>query len=59
MGFCTPDETETFLSEAPRFEQILVDDGIFFFKFWLSIGRESQLKQCHQRRHDLLKIWKL
>ncbi|MCC2112563.1 MAG: polyphosphate kinase 2, partial [Hyphomicrobiales bacterium] len=30
-----------------------------FFKFWLNIGREMQLVQFHQRRHDPLKIWKL
>lgn len=59
MGFCTPQETKTFLREAPRFEQMLVDDGIHLFKFWLSIGREMQLKRFHDRRHDPLRVWKL
>ena len=59
MGFCTPEQTALFLEEAPRFEKMLVNDGIHFFKFWLSIGREMQLKRFHDRHHDPLKVWKL
>ncbi len=59
MGFCTEAETAKFLEEAPRFEQMLVNDGIRLFKFWLSIGREMQMKRFHDRRHDPLKRWKL
>ena len=59
MGFCTPEQTEAFLSEAPRFENMLVRDGIHLFKFWLAIGREMQLKRFHDRRHDPLKAWKI
>ncbi|MET3926837.1 polyphosphate kinase 2 [Devosia sp. 2618] len=59
MGFCTPEQTEHFLEEAPEFEKRLTRDGIHLFKFWLSIGREMQLKRFHDRRHDPLKVWKL
>lgn len=59
MGFCTPEQTETFLDEAPQFEKRITNDGIHLFKFWLSIGREMQLKRFHDRRHDPLKVWKL
>jgi polyphosphate kinase 2 len=59
MGFCTTGETESFLLEAPRFESMLVNDDIKLFKFWLSIGREMQLKRFHERRHNPLKTWKL
>jgi len=59
MGFCTPEQTETFLDEAPHFERRITNDGIHLFKFWLSIGREMQLKRFHDRRHDPLKVWKL
>lgn len=58
MGFCTPEEHEHFLAEAPRFEQSIVNDGIHFLKFWLNIGRETQLKRFHDRRHSPLKNWK-
>jgi len=59
MGFCTPEQYEKFLKETPRFEKMIVAEGIHFFKFWLDIGREMQLKRFHDRRHDPLKIWKL
>lgn len=59
MGFCTPEETAHFLEEAPRFEKMITNEGIHLFKFWLSIGREMQLKRFHDRRHDPLKTWKL
>ncbi|MBJ3786164.1 polyphosphate kinase 2 [Devosia sediminis] len=59
MGFCTPEQSERFLEEAPQFERQLTRDGIQLFKFWLSIGREMQLKRFHDRRHDPLKTWKL
>ncbi|MGO4835042.1 polyphosphate kinase 2, partial [Rhizobiaceae sp. 2RAB30] len=32
--------------------------GIHFFKFWLSIGQEMQLKRFHDRRHSPLRSWK-
>ena len=59
MGFCTPEQYERFLKETPRFEKMIVREGIHFFKFWLDIGREMQLKRFHDRRHDPLKVWKL
>ena len=59
MGFCTPEQVEVFLREAPQFEGMLVRDGIRLFKFFLTIGREAQLERFHERRHDPLKQWKL
>jgi len=59
LGFCTPAQTEAFLGEAPNFEQMLTNDGIYLFKFWLNISRLMQIKRFHQRRHDPLKNWKL
>lgn len=59
MGFCTPEQTASFLREAPQFERMIADEGIHFYKFWLEIGREMQLKRFHDRRHDPVKIWKL
>lgn len=59
MGFCTPAQSAAFLISAPRFERMVVDDGISVFKFWLDIGQEMQFKRFHDRRHDPLKVWKL
>ncbi len=58
MGFCTPAQNELFLEEAPHFEKGVVADGIRFYKFWLAIGQETQLKRFHDRRHSRLKNWK-
>jgi polyphosphate kinase 2 len=59
MGFCTEQEHRAFLRQAPRFEKLLSDDGIMLIKYWLNVGRETQLKRFHERRHDPLKVWKL
>lgn len=59
MGFCTPEQYKQFLAQVPAFENLIVDEGIHFFKFWLNIGREMQLERFHDRRHDPLKVWKL
>ncbi|MBO3758444.1 polyphosphate kinase 2 [Ciceribacter sp. L1K22] len=59
MGFCTKEQYEQFLIQVPDFEKLIVEEGIHFFKFWLNIGREMQLKRFHDRRHDPLRCWKL
>lgn len=59
MGFCTPEQHKQFLKQTPRLEKLITGDDIHFFKFWLDIGREMQLKRFHDRRHDPLKVWKL
>ena len=59
MGFCTEEQVSAFLRDAPEFEALLVRDGIRFFKFYLSIGREMQLLRFHERRHNPFKRWKI
>lgn len=59
MGFCTSEQTAEFLDEAPKFEAMLTRSGVRLVKFWLTIGREEQMRRLHARRHDPLKHWKL
>jgi polyphosphate kinase len=59
MGFCTEDQYQHFMEQVPRFEKLIQQDNIHFFKFWLDIGREMQILRFHDRRHDPLKVWKL
>jgi polyphosphate kinase 2 len=59
MGFCTREQVSKFLEETPEFEASLVRDGIWLFKFWLTVGHAMQIKRFHARRHDPLKSWKL
>ncbi len=59
MGFCTKSDVEDFFQEAPQFEAMLVQSGIKVIKFWLTVGREEQLRRFHARKNDPLKRWKL
>ncbi|WKD58494.1 polyphosphate kinase 2 [Corynebacterium caspium] len=59
MGFCTSDEYRRFLHQAPIFERLLVEDGIFLLKYWFSVSDEEQLKRFQERKHDPLRRWKL
>ncbi|MGC4026450.1 MAG: polyphosphate kinase 2 [Mesorhizobium sp.] len=58
MGFCTTDQHRKFLETTPHFEKMITNEGIHFFKFWLNLGQEMQLKRFHDRRHSPLTIWK-
>jgi polyphosphate kinase len=59
MGFADPDQVANFLREAPELEEMLTREGLRLFKFYLTVGREMQLKHFHERRHNPLKQWKL
>lgn len=59
MGFCTPAQTQAFLEQAPRFERLLVDDGILLFKYWLTVDQVQQEQRFAERLEDPLKRWKL
>ncbi|WP_407493160.1 polyphosphate kinase 2 [Pseudooceanicola sp. MF1-13] len=59
FGFCTDDQREHFFRQVPDFEQMLVDEGIYLFKFWLNVGRAEQLRRFLKRENDPLKQWKL
>ena len=59
MGFAKPEQVDAFLKAVPQFEKALVDDGILFFKYWLSCDQEEQEKRFAERLDDPLKRWKL
>ncbi|RKO65394.1 polyphosphate kinase 2 [Campylobacter sp. P255] len=59
MGFCTPSEHKKFLREVASFEEMLLDSGILFFKFYFSVSKQEQKKRFEQRRIDPLKQYKL
>ena len=59
MGFCTEQQTKDFLKQAPAFEQMLVDDGILLFKYWLTVDQAQQEERFAERREDPLKRWRL
>ena len=59
MGFADEAQVERFLAEAPRFERMLVDDGIHLFKYWLTTDQAQQEERLRERLEDPLKRWKL
>ncbi len=59
MGFCSDDQYQAFLAQAPVFEKLLVDDGIVLFKYWLCVNQVRQEERFAERAADPLKRWKL
>lgn len=59
MGFCTPEQHEAFLRDAPVFEQMIVQNDAPLIKLWLDISREEQAKRLKARETDPLKALKV
>ena len=59
MGYATDAQVETFLQQVPVFEQMLVDEGILLFKYWLGTDQDEQEARFAERHTDPLKRWKL
>jgi len=59
MGFCTQDEYEEFMREAPQFEKMLVYSGLHVIKFWFSVTPREQRTRFVIREVDPLRHWKL
>ena len=59
MGFCSDGQYHAFLKQTPVFEQLLVDDGIVLFKYWLTVDQAEQEERFAERLEDPLKRWKL
>ena len=59
MGFCTDNEYEVFMNQAPQFERMLVDSGIHLVKFWFSVSQKEQRTRFAIRQLDPVRQWKL
>lgn len=59
MGYCTPEQYELFMSQAPAFERMLIDDGIILIKYWFSVSDEEQQARFESRLKDPMRRWKL
>src|SRR5690606_4460620 len=42
MGFCSAEQYERFMEQAPQVERMLIDDGVRIIKFWFSINKTIQ-----------------
>ncbi|GAA1426741.1 polyphosphate kinase 2 [Microlunatus lacustris] len=59
MGFCSDAEHAHFLRQAPRFEELLVDDGFDLVKLWFSVSKREQSTRFLIRQIDPVRQWKL
>jgi polyphosphate kinase 2 len=59
MGFCTPEQHDQFLKDAPRFERLLTDSGILLIKFWFDISKAEQAERLAERVEEPLKRFKV
>ncbi|WP_244850954.1 polyphosphate kinase 2 [Caballeronia sp. SL2Y3] len=59
MGFCTPEQVQTFLKGVPLVERAIIDSGVILLKYWLEVSEEEQTRRLEARIHDERKIWKL
>ncbi|MEL7486076.1 MAG: polyphosphate kinase 2 [Pseudomonadota bacterium] len=59
MGFCTPEQHEAFMRDAPQFERTLVDSGVHLLKYWIHVSPEEQEQRFQDRAQDPRKRWKL
>ncbi len=59
FGFCTDAQRAHFFQQVQPYEEMLVEDGIHLFKFWMNVGRAEQLRRMMARESDPLKQWKL
>lgn len=58
MGFCTQQQYDEFIWQAPLFEQMLVKDGICLTKFWFSVSPAEQRTRFAIRLVDPVRQWK-
>jgi polyphosphate kinase 2 len=59
MGFCTPEETDRFLTLVPGVERAMADSAILLLKYWLEVSPAEQTRRLKSRINDPRKIWKL
>lgn len=58
MGFCSPQQYESFMVQVPEFEHMLYEAGTTIIKFWFSVSKEQQLYRFNRRLRNPLKMWK-
>ena len=59
MGFCTPEQYETFVLQAPVLERMLIQDGTSLTKLWFSVTQHEQRTRFAIRQLDPVRQWKL
>ena len=59
MGYCSPEQYDVFIRQAPVVERLLIEDGIIVLKYWFSVSDEEQQARFASRLADPMRRWKL
>ena len=59
LGYCTPEQSERFLTMVPLVERTMVEDGIILIKYFLNVSLDEQTRRLESRIDDPRKVWKL
>jgi len=59
FDFCTQEQHDHFYRQVNGVEEMLIDDGVLFFKFYLNISYKTQANRIKDREDNRLKSWKL
>ncbi len=59
MGWVEPEARARWFDQVGPFEKMLAEDGIHLVKYWINVGRATQLERFLDREKDPLKQWKL
>jgi len=58
MGFCSSQDYDEFIRQAPLFEQMLIENGISLTKLWCSVSPAEQRTRFAIRLVDPVRQWK-
>ena len=59
MGFCSDEQYEGFMDQAPKIERMLADAGVHVTKLWFSVTQQEQRTRFAIRQLDPVRRWKL
>ncbi|QBF47747.1 polyphosphate kinase 2 [Janibacter limosus] len=59
MGFCSDEQYEGFIDQAPKVERMLSDAGVHVTKLWFSVTQQEQRTRFAIRQIDPVRRWKL
>ncbi|WP_277453433.1 polyphosphate kinase 2 [Janibacter sp. DB-40] len=59
MGFCTDEQYEEFMDQAPKVERMLAEAGVHVTKLWFSVTQQEQRTRFAIRQIDPVRRWKL
>ena len=57
-GFCTDEEYQVFMNQVNDFERMIIESGVRYIKFYISISKSEQEKRFKEIIASPVKKWK-